>query len=163
MLHADRGSQMTSKTLAQLLVDLDIERSHSRPQVSNDNPFSESQFKTMKYHCSFPGKFSSIDDVRKFGGPFFDWYNDDHRHSGIAFLTPNDVHAGRADELLAKNHDVMTTAFWEHPERFPNGPPRRQTLPPAVYINPPKISAEINCGAAILMTANSTATMEVLH
>ena len=137
VLHADRGSQMTSKLLAQLLVDLDIERSHSRPQVSNDNPFSESQFKTMKYHPSFPGKFINVDDVLSFGRKFFPWYNDEHHHSGISYLTPGEVHAGRADESLAKRHAVKTAAWAAHPERFPNGAPRRETLAPAVYINPP--------------------------
>ena len=137
VLHADRGSQMTSKLLAQLLVDLNIERSHSRPQVSNDNPFSESQFRTMKYHPLFPGKFGNVDDAVSFAREFFPWYNDEHHHSGIAYLTPGEVHAGRADESLAKRHAVKTAAWAAHPERFPNGPPHRETLAPAVYINPP--------------------------
>ena len=110
VLHADRGTQMTSKTVAQLLADLDVGKSHSRPQVSNDNPFSESQFKTLKYHSSFPGKFVGVDDAVSFCREFFAWYNDEHRHSGIAHLTPNDVHNGRADEQLAARHEVMMGA-----------------------------------------------------
>jgi putative transposase len=137
VLHADRGTQMTSKALAQLLADLDIGASHSRPQISDDNPFSESQFKTMKYHSSFPGKFANLDDAATFGRTFFAWYNNEHRHSGIAYLTPNEVHEGRSDEVLDKRHAVRMAAFAEHPERYPRGAPRRQTLPPAVYINPP--------------------------
>ena len=137
VLHADRGTQMTSKTLAQLLADLDIGASHSRPQVSDDNPFSESQFKTMKYHSSFPGKFSNAAEAVTFGRTFFAWYNKEHRHSGIAYLTPNEVHEGRSDEVLERRHAVRMAAFASHPERYPRGAPRRQTLPSAVYINPP--------------------------
>ena len=128
---------MTSKTLAQLLADLDIGASHSRPQVSDDNPFSESQFKTMKYHSSFPGKFANVADAVSFGRTFFAWYNTEHRHSGIAYLTPNEVHEGRSDEVLDHRHAVRMAAFAAHPERYPRGVPRRQTLPDAVYINPP--------------------------
>jgi putative transposase len=141
VLHADRGTQMTSKTVAQLLADLDVGQSHSRPQVSNDNPFSESQFKTMKYHSSFPGKFVGVDDAVAFAREFFAWYNNEHRHSGIAYLTPNDVHNGHADERLAAHHEVMLDAWRVHPERFVRGKPRRQALAPAVYINPPAPSA----------------------
>lgn len=137
VLHADRGTQMTSKTLAQLLADLDVTSSHSRPRVSNDNPFSESQFKTLKYHPTFPGKFSTLADARAFGREFFAWYNEEHRHSGIAYLTPNDVHEGRADSELAARHAVMTAAYRANPTRFIGGPPKLMTLSPAVYINPP--------------------------
>ena len=137
VLHADRGTQMTSKTLAQLLADLDIGASHSRPQVSDDNPFSESQFKTMKYHSSFPGKFTNSVDAVTFGRTFFSWYNNEHHHSGIAYLTPNEVHEGRSDEVLERRHAVRMAAWAAHPERYPRGAPRRQTLPSAVYINPP--------------------------
>ena len=142
VLHADRGAQMRSKTLAQLLADLDVARSFSRPHVSNDNPFSESHFKTAKYHPSYPGKFSELADALAWGREFFPWYNVAHRHSGIAYLAPADVHAGRADELLQARHDVHLGAHAEHPERFPKGPPQRQVLPPAVYINPPAAAAE---------------------
>jgi putative transposase len=146
VLHADRGTQMTSKTLAQLLADLDVERSFSRPQVSNDNPFSESMFKTVKYHPSFPGKFANVDDVVAFCRTFFSWYNDEHRHSGVEYLTPGEVHAGRADEALAHRHAVKMAAWEAHPERFPRGAPRRETLAPAVYINPPLAGAATTDG-----------------
>jgi putative transposase len=140
-LHADRGTQMTSKTLAQLLSELDVVRSFSRPHVSNDNPFSEAQFKTAKYHPSFPERFGVIDDARAHFQTFMPWYNHEHRHSGIAFLTPADVHFGRAQAVLARRHATMLTAYGANPERFPHGPPRALTLPQAVYINPPPNSA----------------------
>jgi putative transposase len=138
VLHADRGTQMTSKTLAQLLADLDVASSFNRPHVSNDNPFSESQFKTAKYHPSYPGKFSAIEDALTWGRELFPWYNDEHKHSGIAFLTPADVHYGRADDVLGRRHLARLKGYEAHPERFPHGPPRRVLVPDAVYINPPK-------------------------
>ena len=136
-LHADRGTQMTSKTLAQLLSELDVVRSFSRPHVSNDNPFSEAQFKTAKYHPSFPARFGVVDEARAHFQNFMPWYNHEHRHSGIAFLTPADVHFGRAEDVLQRRHATMLTGFAANPERFPHGPPRPLTLPQAVYINPP--------------------------
>ena len=129
---------MTSKALAQLLADLDVTRSLSRPHTSNDNPFSESQFKTLKYHPSYPGKFATLDDARQWGRQFFEWYNNEHKHSGIAFLTPAVVYYGRADEALRHRHDVLLAAYAEHKERFPHGPPKRPVLPSATYINPPQ-------------------------
>jgi putative transposase len=138
ILHNDRGTQMTSKTLAQLLADLDVTRSFSRPYVSNDNPFSESQFKTVKYHPSYPGRFSGLDDALPWGRQFFPWYNHEHRHSSIAYLTPADVFHGRAEAVLDRRHAVLIDAYARHPERFPNGPPKRAQLPPATYINPPR-------------------------
>jgi putative transposase len=140
VLHSDRGAPMTSKTLAQLLSDLDVTRSLSRPHVSNDNPFSESQFKTAKYHSSFPGKFASLDDGLAWGRKLFPWYNDQHKHSGIAYLTPADVYFGRAEERLAHRHQVLLGAYAKHPERFVKGPPKRDVLPAATYINPPRPS-----------------------
>ena len=140
-IHADRGSAPASKVVAQLLADLGLTKSHSRPQVSNDNPFSESQFKTMKYRPEFPDRFGSMPDARGFCRVFFPWYNIDHRHSGIAMLTPEMVHYGRAEEVLAKRHQVLLTAYDAHPERFPHGPPRQQQLPPAAWINPPSTTA----------------------
>ena len=133
---------MTSKTLAQLLVQLDVVRSFSRPQVSNDNPFSESAFKTLKYSPQFPGKFSNVDAAVVFSRSYFDWYNTEHRHSGIAYLTPAEVHAGEADVALARRHEVKMAAWEAHPERFLKGPPRRETLAAAVYINPPKLPVD---------------------
>lgn len=142
VLHSDRGAPMTSKSLAQLLADLDVARSLSRPHTSNDNPFSESQFKTAKYHPSYPGRFTTLEEALAWGREFFPWYNHEHKHSGIAFLTPADVYYGRAEERLARRHAVLQAAYAEHPERFPHGPPKRQVLPAATYINPPPSSAE---------------------
>ena len=136
-LHADRGAPMRSKLLAQLLADLEVGKSFNRPHTSNDNPFSESHFKTLKYHRGFPGKFQDVDDGRGFCAPFFDWYNNNHHHSGIALLTPADVHFGRAHDVLRMRHDVKMAHYRQYPERHVNGPPRMEVLPPAVYINPP--------------------------
>lgn len=136
-IHADRGSSMKSKGLAELLVDLGVIKSHSRPHVSDDNPFSESQFKTLKYRPDFPGNFGSIQDARAFCSGFFDWYNNDHRHSGIAMLTPAQVHYGNPQEVLQQRHQVVMAARQAHPERFPNGDPRLKALPAEAWINPP--------------------------
>ena len=135
-LHADRGAAMTSKTVSQLLLDLGVERTHSRPHTSNDNPYSEAQFKTMKYRPEFPDRFGSKQDAVEFTGPFVDWYNNDHRHSGICMLTPAMVHYGHADEVLERRHHVMLEAYRTHPERF-SREPRRQELPREVWINRP--------------------------
>jgi putative transposase len=140
-IHADRGPAPAGKVVAQLLADLGLTKSHSRPHVANDNPFSESQFKTMKYRPEFPDRFGSMPDARGFCRVFFRWYNIDHRHSGIAMLTPAMVHYGHAEEVLAKRHQVLLAAYDAHPERFPNGPPRRKQLPPAAWINPPSTAA----------------------
>jgi putative transposase len=137
-IHADRGPAMTSKTVALLFSDLDILRSHSRPYVSDDNPFSESHFRTLKYRPDFPDRFGSLEHARQVCRPLFAWYNAEHHHSGLAFLTPATVHHGRADEVLDARHRVRLAAYAAHPERFVNGPPRRQSLPNAVWINPPE-------------------------
>lgn len=142
VLHSDRGAPMTSKTLAQLLADLDVARSFSRPHTSNDNPFSESQLRTVKYHPSFPGRFVSIEEALEWGRSFFRWYNHEHHHSGIAYLTPADVYLGRADAVLERRHETLLAAHTAHPERFANGPPKRQVLAPATYINPPANAPE---------------------
>jgi putative transposase len=136
-LHADRGAPMKSKLLIQLLANLDVTRSHSRPHVSNDNPFSESQFKTLKYHPSFPERFGGLDDGLTFCRTFFPWYNDEHHHGGIAYLTPHEVHYGKADDVLRRRHEVLMESYNLHPERFVRGPPRVPSLARAVYINPP--------------------------
>jgi putative transposase len=141
-IHADRGPAPAGKVVAQFLADLGLTKSHSRPHVSNDNPFSESQFKTMKYRPEFPERFGSPQDARAFCRMFFSWYNTEHRHSGIAMLTPEMVHYGHAHEVLGKRHQVLLTAHADHPERFLKGPPRPQELPPAVWINPPARAAE---------------------
>jgi putative transposase len=137
-LHADNGPSMTSKTLALKLADLGVTKSHSRPYVSHDNPFSESQFKTMKYRPDFPDRFGSLEDARAHGQVFFRWYNLEHHHSGIAMLTPHMVHYGLAADVLDNRQRVLTAAFQQHPERFVRKPPRPAPLPDAVWINPPK-------------------------
>ena len=139
-LHADRGSSMTSKAVALLLSDLGVTKSHSRPHVSNDNPFSEAQFKTLKYRPEFPDRFGSIEDARAFCQAFFTWYNTAHRHSGIGMLTPDDVHCGRAARRLAARAEVLAIAYAAHPERFVRGLPQPDAPPTAVWINPPKSS-----------------------
>jgi len=136
-LHADRGSSMKSRAVALLLADLSITKTHSRPHVSNDNPFSEAQFKTLKYRPEFPQRFGSLEDSRAFCRPFFRWYNTEHRHSGIAFMTPQNVHYGRATQILKTRSVTMDAAFEAHPKRFKNKRPVLKTLPEAVWINPP--------------------------
>jgi len=140
-IHADRGSSMTSKPVALTLADLGVVKSHSRPHVSNDNPYSEAQFKTLKYRPDFPDRFGSIEDARAFCVAFFAWYGAEHRHSGIAMLTPEDVHYGRAPQILAARGVVLDAAYALHPERFVRRPPRPAELPPAVWINPPAATA----------------------
>jgi putative transposase len=136
-IHADRGPAMISKTLAEKLCDLGVEKTHSRPHVSNDNPFSESQFKTLKYWPGFPDRFDSQGHTHGYLRRFFPWYNHEHHHSGLCLLTPAVVHHGQADQVLAERHRVQIAAYLEHPERFVHGPPQIQKLPAAVYINPP--------------------------
>ena len=137
-LHADRGPSMKSKPVALLLSDLGVTKTHSRPYVSNDNPFSEAQFKTLKYRPEFPERFGSIQDARGFGHVFFPWYNTEHRHSGIGLLTPEDVHYGRAAHRVAARAAVLALAYAAHPERFVRGMPHPAPAPTAVWINPPK-------------------------
>jgi len=137
-LHADRGSSMTSKPVAFLLADLGVTKTHSRPHVSDDNPFSEAQFKTLKYRPEFPERFGSIVHARGFCQVFFPWYNTDHHHSGIALLTPADVHLGRAATRIAARAEVLAGAYAAHPDRFVRGLPRPSAAPTAVWINPPK-------------------------
>ncbi len=136
-VHADRGSSMKSKPLALLLADLGVLKTHSRPHVPDDNPFSESQFHTLKYHPGFPARFGSIEHSRALCQPFFRWYNHDHHHSGLGLLTPAAVHHGHAPQILAQRQSVLTTAFTAHPERFVPRAPRPPDLPPQVWINPP--------------------------
>lgn len=137
-IHADRGPSMTSKPVAFLLADLGIVKSHSRPHVSNDNPFSESQFKTLKYRPGFPERFGSIEDARAFCRTFFAWYNAEHRHVGIGLLTPEMVHQGRGEQVRAARQVVLDGAYAAHPERFARKRPEPPPLPTAVWINPPK-------------------------
>ena len=128
-LHADRGSSMTSKSVALLLADLGVTKTHSRPHVSNDNPFSESAFKTLKYRPGFPERFMHIEHARDHGGPFFDWYNNDHHHGSLGLCTPHDVHYGLAAQTLQLRAAVLDAAFLAHPERFTRGRPVPATPP----------------------------------
>ena len=136
-VHADRGSAMTSKPVALLLADLGVTKTHSRPHVSNDNPYSEAQFKTMKYRPDYPTRFGCLQDARAWAAEFFDWYNREHHHTGLALLTPADVHFHRAEDVLQKRQAVLQAAYKKTPERFVKGVPRPIQLPKAVWINPP--------------------------
>jgi putative transposase len=136
-IHADRGGPMRSKPVALLLADLGVTKTHGRPHVSNDNPFSEAQFRTLKYCPQFPERFGSIQDGRAFGQAFFRWYNHEHRHSGLGFLTPAVVHVGQAATVRAQRQQVLAAAYATHPERFVKGRPQPADLPTAVWINPP--------------------------
>jgi putative transposase len=136
-IHADRGAPMRSKLVAELFADLSIDASHSRPRVSNDNPFSEAQFRTFKYRPEFPVRFGSLVHAREICHELFSWYNDAHHHSGLSYLTPADVHYGRAPATLEVRHRTRLAAYAAHPERFVQGPPRLEILPNAVWINPP--------------------------
>jgi putative transposase len=136
-IHADRGKVMRSKPVAFLLADLGVTRTHSRPYVSDDNPFSESHFRTLKYRPDFPDRFGSLQDAHTFCQQFFHWYNEVHRHSGIAMLTPSMVHFGEAKTVLAKRQTVLDAAHQAHPERFVRRPPKPLPLPSEVWINKP--------------------------
>jgi putative transposase len=142
-IHADNGSSMASKPVAFLLADLGVTKSHSRPHTSNDNPFSEAHFRTLKYRPDFPDTFGSIVDARGFCQRFFSWYNAEHYHSGIAWLHPVDVHYGRAETVRAVRAEVLNAAYARNPDRFVNKPPQPAALPTAAWINrPPKQSEE---------------------
>lgn len=149
-IHADRGSSMTSKQVAHLLADLGVTKTHSRPHVSNDNPFSEAHFKTLKYMPAFPQRFGCIQDARTFLTAFFAYYNTEHRHSGIAMMTPHQVHHGLAPDVLSQRRQVMNSAYQARPERFVRGLPTVRTAPTKVWINPPPSPQE-----AAPITANS--------
>lgn len=136
-IHADRGASMTSKPVALLLADLGVTKTHSRPHTSDDNPFSEAQFKTLKYRPGFPGRFASIEEARSFCQGFFPWYNQEHHHAGIGLLTPYVVHHGQAEQVHEARLRVLSEAYRAHPERFVSGTPMPIRLPRAVWINPP--------------------------
>lgn len=137
IIHADRGSSMKSKAVAHLLSDLGVTKTHSRPHVSNDNPYSESQFKTLKYCPAFPDRFGSIQHSRSFCQGFFPWYNKEHYHSGIALITPEAVHYGWAEDIIKARSTVLADAYEKHPNRFKGKMPKPPTLPQAVWINKP--------------------------
>ena len=137
-IHADRGSSMTSKPVAFLMADLGVTKTHSRPHVSNDNPYSEAQFKTLKYQPDYPERFGCQQDARSWAKDFFDWYDYEHHHSGLGLLTPADVHYGRAQAAIQQRQQVLQAAYQKNPERFVKGLPKPPELPEAVWINPPK-------------------------
>jgi putative transposase len=139
-LHADRGSSMHSKPVALLLADLGVTKTHSRPHVSNDNPYSESQLKTMKYRPDFPERFGCIEDARAWARPFFQWYNHDHHHSALGLMTPATVHFGQAQQVTDQRRQVLQVAYAAHPERFVRGEPKPPSLPQEVWINRPRSS-----------------------
>ena len=159
-LHADRGSAMTSKTVAQLLADLGVTKTHSRPHVSNDNPYSEAHFKTLKYRPGFPKQFGCLADARAWMRQFVQWYNQEHRHSGIGLLTPATVHQGRAAAVIGARQEVLQAAYTAHPERFVRGAPHAPELPPAVWINPPPTAAPDQQGGN---SNTSTAPLPVMR
>jgi putative transposase len=140
-IHSDRGTSMTSKPVALLMADLGVTKTHSRPHVSDDNPFSESQFKTLKYRPEFPDRFGSLQDARGFCQRFFSWYNTEHHHSGIALLTPEVVHYGQAEGVIRQRQKVLDAAYARNPERFVRARPKPQSQPTAVWINPPAMPA----------------------
>jgi putative transposase len=142
-VHADRGSSMTSKPVAFLLADLGVTKTHSRPHVSNDNPYSEAQFKTLKYRPDYPDRFGCQQDARRWAKDFFTWYNYEHHHSALGLLTPADVHYDRAQAVIQQRQQVLQAAYHKNPDRFVLGLPKPQLLPDAVWINPPKTPAKI--------------------
>jgi len=142
-LHADNGSPMKGKSLSQLLLDLGITKSHSRPHTSDDNPFSEAQFKTLKYRPDYPERFGSIDAARTWARTFFAWYNHAHYHSGLNLLTPSSVHYGEVGAIQQHRQALMLAAYAAHPARFPGGEPVVKGAPAAVYLNPPKPVANL--------------------
>ena len=147
-LHADRGSSMRSKPVAALLVDLDVAKTHSRPYVSDDNPYSEAQFKTLKYRPDFPVRFGCIEDARSHCQRFFPWYNQSHCHSGIGYMTPATVHFGQAATVYQARAKILETAFLANPKRFKGKCPLPPSLPKAVWINPP-VNAQENLNSKI--------------
>lgn len=138
IIHSDRGPSMASHSVAHLLASLGVIKSHSRPHVSNDNPLSESQFKTLKYRPDFPKRFGCYEDALAFCRQLFDWYNNEHYHSGIGLLTPSSLHYGRAPEILGARKETLKQAWLQNPERFVKGVPLPAELPKAVWINPPQ-------------------------
>src|SRR3954447_7327709 len=137
-LHADRGGPMKAKATAFLLADLGVTKSHSRPHTSNDNPFSEAHFKTLKYQPQFPKRFGCIEDARTFCRRFFTWYNQDHHHVGIGLMTPDQVHYGQAKAVYAARQDVLAQAYQANPERFVRKAPVPPPMPTQTWINPPR-------------------------
>lgn len=143
-IHADRGSAMTSKVVAHLLADLGVTKTHTRPYTSNDNAYSEAHFKTLKYRPDYPDRFGSIEDARAWTRVFFNWYNHQHRHTGLALMTPAMIHAGLDSEITEKRNIVLAKAYEKYPERFVKGQPVPPALADAVWINPPQTKTSSN-------------------
>ena len=162
-LHADRGTSMRSKAVAALLADLEVTKTHSRPHVSDDNPFSEAQFKTLKYRPDFPDRFGSIEDARVHCQQFFTWYNTEHRHSGIGLMTPQIVHHGHAAELTRQRTVTLDAAFLANPNRFKRVAPRPPELPVAAWINPPKRKEAATANEIDACSLNSTILVSQTH
>jgi len=139
IIHADRGPSMTSQPVALLLATLGVVPSHSRPHVSNDNPFSEAQFKTLKYRPDFPDRFGAYEDAETFSQRFFPWYNTEHRHGALGLMTPHDIHYGLAAAKWQQRAEVLRAAYAAHPERFPRGVPLPPPMPTAAWINKPPV------------------------
>jgi transposase InsO family protein len=148
-VHADRGAPMTSKLVAELLLDLGVTRSHSRPSVSNDNPYSEAQFKTMKYGPSYPERFRSLEEAQAWVTTFVHWYNTEHRHSGLGLLPPTVVHSGQAGAVSAARQQTLDAAYAGHPERFVGGRPLPPPVPEKVWINPPLQQTSVAAPATV--------------
>jgi len=162
-LHADRGTSMRSKPVAALLVDLDVAKTHSRPHVSDDNPYSEAHFKTLKYRPDFPDRFGSIEDARAHCHTFFTWYNTSHRHSGIGLMTPETVHYGRAAELTQQRSATLEIAFLANPNRFKGNAPRPPVVPVAAWINPPQADPAVQPNKSCARTLNKTSRVSHSH
>jgi putative transposase len=162
-LHADRGASMRSKPVADLLIDLGVAKSHSRPHVSDDNPSSESQFKTMKYRPDFPARVGCIEDVRAHCQAFFAWYNFEHRHSGLGYMTPHAMHFGKAAAIHELRQTALDAAFTANPHRFKGSRPQPPRLPTAAWINPPKQKDLLNPHTTQPCPANYSTSMSLNH
>jgi putative transposase len=160
-LHADRGSSMRSKSLALLLADLGVTKTHSRPYVCNDNPYSEAQFKTLKYRPDYPDRFGSLVDARSWARSFFQWYNHQHRHSGLGLMTPATVHYGQAQAIYEHRQQVLQDAYAAHPERFVRGLTTPPELPTAVWINRPQTADEAGGGVSSTSDTGEHLTLEL--
>ena len=162
-IHADRGSAMTAKSVAVLMADLGVTKTHSRPHVSNDNPFSEAQFKTLKYRPGYPDRFGCVADARMWGAEFFPWYNEQHHHTALSLLTPADVHYGRAEAVRRERQRVLEGAYAAHPERFVRGAPTVPEVPEVVWINPPMTPTHARLSRTVRLSCpsglGSTASM----
>ena len=163
IIHSDRGPSMRSHSVAHLLGSLGVTKSHSRPHVSNDNPFSESQFKTMKYRLDFPQRFGSYEDALGFCRRFFHWYNNEYYHSGIAMMTPASLHDGQAKEILSAREETLERAWQQTPERFVQGIPKPQCLPKSVWINAPNRETEKKNEAPAVHSAEAPGETSLTH